>query len=94
MWYYFLEAVNEVGLTFPGWAEKLTLLGVLTMLVYYFSKKVDKLEIKRDSERKEFEAKYEKLYEKFIEVETNNNEVLNNLNHSINQLTIKIENLR
>jgi hypothetical protein len=84
-----LQVLNE-GFTIPQLAEKITVLAILAGLVYYFSKKVDSLEVKRESDRVGYESKHELLYDKFLEVEKNNNKVLTELTQSIRDLSSKI----
>jgi hypothetical protein len=89
---FFLQ-VASTGFEIPGWAEKVSVLVILSGLVYYFSKQLDQMKELREEDRKEFEAKREAdrkemvmMHDKAIESINNNTNVMQRL---IDKIDIK-----
>ncbi len=78
----------------PDLGEKLTVIAALAFFLYYFMKELKQVRENQDKMRKEYEAKFESMFERVAEMERKNMEALNKVSYTNERLADAVDGLK
>ena len=89
-----LITIMATEFTFPDWGEKITLVAALGFFLYYFMKELKEVRLQMDTLRKEYEGKFEQMFERVAQMEQRSTEALNKASDSNERLAEAVDSLK